>query len=244
MSGLARVLAAHCATRGVAFFDAGTGDVFTGDLYVSGGATAILIWGDPWQEAASLRRIAALNPRRALTGHGEIIRDPAAKFRLKAERIDLAPEFFDTYLDSGKAVILLDGLDEVAELTDKLMKAGDVKIDPLLDPVSAVSCGIYAGQPVLDLDYPEDSEAGVDGNFIMTGSGKLIEVQMSAETRTGWKTLHLAVASITGSAPDAPFVLVGGHLDAWYHGGTDNAGANVAMLELTRAFWRHRDRLR
>ncbi|MFW8633895.1 ribonuclease PH [Cribrihabitans pelagius] len=64
---------------------------------------------------------------------------------------------------------------------NKLMKAGDVKIDPLVDPVSAVSCGIYAGQPVLDLDYPEDSEAGVDGNFIMTGTGKLIEVQMSAE---------------------------------------------------------------
>ena len=50
-----------------------------------------------------------------------------------------------------------------------------------MDPVAAVSCGIYAGQPVVDLDYPEDSEAGVDGNFIMTGSGKLIEVQMSAE---------------------------------------------------------------
>ena len=64
---------------------------------------------------------------------------------------------------------------------NKLMKAGDVVSDPLVDPVAAVSCGIYAGQPVLDLDYPEDSEAGVDGNFIMTGSGKLIEVQMSAE---------------------------------------------------------------
>ncbi|NOC45787.1 MULTISPECIES: ribonuclease PH [unclassified Ruegeria] len=64
---------------------------------------------------------------------------------------------------------------------NKLMKAGDVISDPLVDPVAAVSCGIYAGQPVLDLDYPEDSEAGVDGNFIMTGSGKLIEVQMSAE---------------------------------------------------------------
>lgn len=64
---------------------------------------------------------------------------------------------------------------------NKLMKIGDVISDPLVDPVAAVSCGIYAGQPVLDLDYPEDSEAGVDGNFIMTGSGKLIEVQMSAE---------------------------------------------------------------
>lgn len=67
---------------------------------------------------------------------------------------------------------------------NKLMKAGDVVSDPLIDPVAAVSCGIYAGQPVLDLDYPEDSEAGVDGNFIMTGSGQLIEVQMSAEGST------------------------------------------------------------
>ncbi len=67
---------------------------------------------------------------------------------------------------------------------NKLMKAGDVITDPLVDPVAAVSCGLYAGQPVLDLDYPEDSEAGVDGNFIMTGSRRLIEVQMSAEGAT------------------------------------------------------------
>ena len=64
------------------------------------------------------------------------------------------------------------------------MKAGAVNMDPLIDHVAAVSCGAYAGQPVLDLDYPEDSEAGVDGNFVMTGSGKLIEVQMSAEGST------------------------------------------------------------
>ncbi|KAJ57257.1 ribonuclease PH [Actibacterium mucosum KCTC 23349] len=67
---------------------------------------------------------------------------------------------------------------------NQLMKAGDIISDPLVDPVAAVSCGIYAGQPVLDLDYPEDSEAGVDGNFVMTGTGKLIEVQMSAEGST------------------------------------------------------------
>ncbi|MFQ6550843.1 ribonuclease PH [Aestuariibius insulae] len=64
-----------------------------------------------------------------------------------------------------------------------LMKAGDVISDPLSEPVSAVSCGIYAGQPVLDLDYPEDSEAGVDGNFVMTGE-RLIEIQSSAEGTT------------------------------------------------------------
>ena len=65
----------------------------------------------------------------------------------------------------------------------KLIKAGDVISDPLLIPVAAVSCGIYAGQSILDLDYPEDSEAGVDGNFVTTGD-KLIEIQMSAEGST------------------------------------------------------------
>ncbi|OWY02762.1 ribonuclease PH [Thioclava sp. F1Mire-8] len=67
---------------------------------------------------------------------------------------------------------------------NKLMKSGACTSDPLLDHVAALSCGIYAGQPVADLDYAEDSEAGTDGNFIMTGRGKLIEVQMSAEGAT------------------------------------------------------------
>jgi len=66
---------------------------------------------------------------------------------------------------------------------NRLMKAGIVLSNPLVQPVSAVSCGIYVGQAVLDLDYPEDSEAGVDGNFVMTGE-RLIEVQMSAEGST------------------------------------------------------------
>lgn len=64
---------------------------------------------------------------------------------------------------------------------NKLLKTGAITTDPLVSPVAAVSCGIYAGQPVLDLDYPEDSEAGVDGNFIMLGNKSLIEIQMSAE---------------------------------------------------------------
>lgn len=67
---------------------------------------------------------------------------------------------------------------------NKLIKAGDVTGDPLLDHVGAVSCGIYAGQPVLDLDYPEDSDAGTDANFVMTGKKGLVEVQGSAEGAT------------------------------------------------------------
>jgi ribonuclease PH len=65
-----------------------------------------------------------------------------------------------------------------------LMKAGEVTTDPLTDHVAAVSCGIYAGQPVLDLDYVEDSDAGTDANFVMTGSGGLVEIQGSAEGAT------------------------------------------------------------
>ncbi|PTV95196.1 RNAse PH [Rhodobacter aestuarii] len=67
---------------------------------------------------------------------------------------------------------------------NKLLKSGLIVSDPILDHVAAISCGIYAGQPVADLDYAEDSEAGVDGNFIMTGAGRLVEVQMSAEGAT------------------------------------------------------------
>ena len=67
---------------------------------------------------------------------------------------------------------------------DKLLDSGAISTDPLISPVSAISCGIYAGQPILDLDYAEDSEAGVDGNFIMLGSGNIIETQISAEGAT------------------------------------------------------------
>jgi ribonuclease PH len=64
---------------------------------------------------------------------------------------------------------------------NKLLKAGDIKTDPLTDHVAAVSCGVLGGVSVLDLDYAEDSVAGTDANFVMTGGLSLIEVQGSAE---------------------------------------------------------------
>lgn len=67
---------------------------------------------------------------------------------------------------------------------NQMIKSGELISDPITDPIAAVSCGIYAGQVLLDLDYPEDSEAGVDGNFVMTGTGRMVEVQMSAEGAT------------------------------------------------------------
>jgi len=56
-----------------------------------------------------------------------------------------------------------------------------VKANVLRDNVAAISCGIYNGTPVLDLDYAEDSEADTDANFVMTGDGRIIEVQGTAE---------------------------------------------------------------
>jgi ribonuclease PH len=62
------------------------------------------------------------------------------------------------------------------------MKSRDMlRADPMRDHVAAISCGIYNGAPVLDLDYAEDSAADTDANFVMTGGGKLVEVQGTAE---------------------------------------------------------------
>jgi ribonuclease PH len=63
------------------------------------------------------------------------------------------------------------------------MKARNmIKTNALRDHVAAVSCGLYSGVPVLDLDYAEDSEADADANFVMTGKGGIVEVQGTAET--------------------------------------------------------------
>ncbi|HEY8264605.1 MAG TPA: ribonuclease PH, partial [Methyloceanibacter sp.] len=63
------------------------------------------------------------------------------------------------------------------------MKARNmVKGNALRDRVAAVSCGLYGGVAVLDLDYAEDSEADADANFVMTGKGGIVEVQGTAET--------------------------------------------------------------
>ena len=58
---------------------------------------------------------------------------------------------------------------------------GLITASPLTDHVAAISCGIVEGTPVLDLDYPEDSAAETDANFVMTGSGHMVEVQGTAE---------------------------------------------------------------
>jgi ribonuclease PH len=72
----------------------------------------------------------------------------------------------------------------------RLVDEGSLKKLPLTGSVAAVSCGVVDGVPLLDLDYPEDSNAEVDANVVMTGDGGLVEVQATAE-RTPLSRAHL-----------------------------------------------------
>ena len=64
-----------------------------------------------------------------------------------------------------------------------LREEGVMTTDPILDQVAAVSCGVCADQPVLDLDYEEDSSAEADSNFVLTGAGDIVEIQATGEKR-------------------------------------------------------------
>jgi ribonuclease PH len=67
--------------------------------------------------------------------------------------------------------------------TKYLMEEGLITTDPILDQVAAISCGIYKGVPVLDLEYEEDSNAEADANFVLTGKSSIVEVQATGEKR-------------------------------------------------------------
>jgi ribonuclease PH len=69
------------------------------------------------------------------------------------------------------------------QATSYLMKEGLVTKDPILDQVAAISCGVYNGVPVLDLEYEEDSNAEADANFVLTGAGDIVEIQATGEKR-------------------------------------------------------------
>ena len=71
----------------------------------------------------------------------------------------------------------------MASAFDYLRAEGVLKADPILDQVAAVSCGVCSDQPVLDLDYEEDSTAEADSNFVLTGSGTIVEIQATGEKR-------------------------------------------------------------
>ncbi|KLI63882.1 ribonuclease PH [Aurantiacibacter marinus] len=67
---------------------------------------------------------------------------------------------------------------------NKLMEEGAIKEDPITAKIAAISCGIFQGTPVLDLDYDEDSNADADANFVLIEGGQIAEVQATAEGAT------------------------------------------------------------
>jgi ribonuclease PH len=88
--------------------------------------------------------------------------------------------------DGGTRTAAITGAWVALYLCVAKMKADGLMSTPVMggvisDHVAALSCGIYQGLPVADLDYDEDSVADTDGNFVMTGSGKLVEIQATAE---------------------------------------------------------------
>src|SRR6059058_6166108 len=103
-------------------------------------------------------------------------------------------------------VIQADGGTRTASITGAWVALADciswmksrnmLKARVLRDNVAAISCGIYQGTPVLDLDYAEDSEAETDANFVMTGDGRIIEVQGTAEKTPFSETEFLALMTL------------------------------------------------
>ena len=77
-----------------------------------------------------------------------------------------------------------------------LLKNGKITENPILDQVSAISCGIWNNQEILDLDYEEDSDAETDGNFVLTATNGIVELQTTAEKRPFNKEQFLNLLSL------------------------------------------------
>jgi ribonuclease PH len=87
--------------------------------------------------------------------------------------------------DGGTRTASITGAYVAAQIAiQKLIANGELKENPFTEAVAAVSVGVYQETPILDLNYPEDKDATVDANIVMTGSGKFVEVQSSGEEAT------------------------------------------------------------
>jgi len=83
---------------------------------------------------------------------------------------------------------------------DKMIKKRLIKQDPFIDQLAAISCGILDNNAYLDLDFEEDQSAGVDANFVLTKTGKIVEVQMTSEKDLCSEENYLSMFSLAKSA--------------------------------------------
>jgi len=84
----------------------------------------------------------------------------------------------------------------------KLLEKGIINQMPILDTVASISCGIYQGETLLDLDYEEDSHAETDSNFVITGKGGLVEIQGTAERKPFSKEQLLELLALAQKGTD------------------------------------------
>jgi ribonuclease PH len=81
---------------------------------------------------------------------------------------------------------------------ESLRKSGKLVASPLIGQVAAISCGVYQGTPVLDLDYDEDSAASMDANFVLTADGRIVEIQCTAEEAPVGHDVFQSLFSLAG----------------------------------------------
>lgn len=149
-------------------------------------------------------------------------------------------------------IALVEGLPipETAWKLERLGAAGAIFVNPE-DRLNALIVTTLWGGPSLRnqhripaLPLVEVRQSAGRRLRAMLEEGGRLEARLTADVRTRWKELRLVQAAIPPSNPAGSFVLFGGHIDSWWKGATDEAASNAAMLELTRAFWSQRERLR
>ncbi|GBQ13815.1 ribonuclease PH [Acidiphilium acidophilum] len=117
--------------------------------------------------------------------------------------------------DGGTRCAAITGAYVALALAIRKLQANNIlKADPLIGQVAAISCGIYEGIPVLDLDYAEDSNAEADANFILTAAGGIIEIQATAEKATFDEAAFTTLLGLARTGTSALFAAQNAALDA------------------------------
>ena len=164
--------------------------------------------------------------------------------RTSGERLELEPH---SGADLTGKIALIEGLPrpEAAWALEKMGAAGAVFINPrerLNELITTTVWGTPSRRSAhRDPGLPVAQVRASDGERLRSLAASGAAVRLDVNTDTGWKELRLVVARIDPpEAEDAPYVLLGGHIDSWYYGATDEGASNAAMLELARAFWAER----
>ena len=219
-------------------FERGVARYAEGSCLVKFGATHVLCTASledkppPWLRGQGRGWVTAEYAMLPRATHTRTRRDSAGKVSGRSQEIqrlvgralrsvvDL-PKLGERQITIDCDVIQADGGTRTASITGAWVALHDclkwmrgksiIKDDPLKDHVAAISCGVFRGQPVLDLDYEEDSSAQTDANFVITGKGGLVEVQGTAEgapfsedeLMTMLKLAKLGVARLVDMQKDA-----------------------------------------